>query len=145
MEEKMEQMKTNTILVCVDQQDQEGMQGRIREADAAVAESFYSLLDLLLKLEKRMDQGKGHPKAYMMPRRFADGGESCIGAPPTPELSRGEVATFAVRVLFRKNASWQGTVSWLEGKREEHFRSALELIFLMNSALEAGQKQDQED
>ena len=43
--------------------------------------------------------------------------------------------TFAVRILFRQNASWQGSVTWLEGNREESFRSVLELIFLMDSAL----------
>jgi hypothetical protein len=39
-------------------------------------------------------------------------------------------------VLFRQNASWQGSITWMEGKQEQSFRSALELIFLMNSALE---------
>ena len=46
------------------------------------------------------------------------------------------MATFAVRVLFRQNASWQGEVTWLEGKREESFRSVLELILLMDGALQ---------
>lgn len=50
-------------------------------------------------------------------------------------MREGRCATFAVRVLFRQNASWQGSVSWLEGSREESFRSALELAFLMDSAL----------
>ena len=46
----------------------------------------------------------------------------------------GDVATFAVRVLFRQNASWQGSILWVEGDREESFRSVLELIFLLDSA-----------
>ena len=41
-----------------------------------------------------------------------------------------------VRVIFRQNASWQGSVSWLEGRRDESFRSVLELLMLLNSALE---------
>jgi hypothetical protein len=45
-----------------------------------------------------------------------------------------------VRVLFRQNASWQGSVTWMEGRQEESFRSALELLLLMKSALD--QKQE---
>ena len=56
---------------------------------------------------------------------------------PLP-ASRGELATFAVRIIFRQNASWQGSVVWLEGEREESFRSALELVLLMDSALRGG-------
>ena len=41
-----------------------------------------------------------------------------------------------VRILFRQNASWQGTVLWSEGGQEERFRSALELALLLDSALE---------
>ncbi|MBQ3147093.1 MAG: hypothetical protein IJB91_05120 [Oscillospiraceae bacterium] len=48
----------------------------------------------------------------------------------------GDLATFAVKILFRQNASWQGSVTWLEGKREQSFRSVLELILLMSTALE---------
>ncbi|NLW65775.1 MAG: hypothetical protein GXY26_06040, partial [Clostridiales bacterium] len=36
---------------------------------------------------------------------------------------------------FRQNASWQGVITWAEDRREESFRSALELVFLMDSAL----------
>ena len=56
----------------------------------------------------------------------------------------GDVATFAVRVLFRQNASWQGSVVWLEGKKEEKFRSALELFNLMGSALSGGLTEQKE-
>lgn len=45
-------------------------------------------------------------------------------------------ATFVVTVLYSQNATWQGTLKWLEGGREEKFRSALELIKLMDSAVE---------
>ena len=35
-----------------------------------------------------------------------------------------------------QNATWQGTVTWTDGKRTEPFHSALELIKLIDSALE---------
>ena len=55
--------------------------------------------------------------------------------PPDKEIKDGKKATFLIKILFRQNASWQGSVAWLEGKREQSFRSALELLFLMDSVL----------
>ena len=43
--------------------------------------------------------------------------------------------TFVVQILNTQNATWQGTVTWTDGRRTESFRSALELIRLMDSAL----------
>ncbi|MGI6151571.1 MAG: hypothetical protein ACOYIR_06430 [Christensenellales bacterium] len=51
------------------------------------------------------------------------------------QLKRGEKGTFVVRVMFRQNATWQGTVSWVEGNKTQHFRSMLELIHLLEDAL----------
>ena len=47
----------------------------------------------------------------------------------------GERETFVVRILNAQNATWQGTVTWTDGKRMESFRSALELIRLIDSTL----------
>ena len=47
----------------------------------------------------------------------------------------GHKASFIVRVTSRQNATWQGTVTWTDGQRTQPFRSALELIRLIDSAL----------
>ena len=52
------------------------------------------------------------------------------------EAKSGKLATFAVKILFRQNAGWQGLIKWCEGNCEESFRSVLEMLLLMNSALE---------
>lgn len=44
--------------------------------------------------------------------------------------------SFVVEVKSQENHSWQGTITWVEGKKTEHFRSVLELIRLMDSTLE---------
>lgn len=44
-------------------------------------------------------------------------------------------STFLVRVLFRQNATWQGTVQWLDEKKSRSFRSMLEMVVLMEEAL----------
>ncbi|QIB70677.1 hypothetical protein Ami103574_03800 [Aminipila butyrica] len=51
---------------------------------------------------------------------------------------RGQKATFILQIKFRQNASWQGTVQWVEKKQELNFRSALELIKIIDSACEEG-------
>lgn len=44
--------------------------------------------------------------------------------------------TFVVRVLDMQNSTWQGTVTWTDSGKQEQFRSALELIRLIDSTLE---------
>lgn len=44
-------------------------------------------------------------------------------------------STFVVRVLFRRNATWQGTICWKEKKRQVNFRSFMELLLLMHEAV----------
>lgn len=49
-----------------------------------------------------------------------------------------EIATFVLQIKFRQNKTWQGTVQWLEKKKTLNFRSALELIKIIDSASEHG-------
>ncbi|MBR0163955.1 MAG: hypothetical protein IJQ12_04695 [Lachnospiraceae bacterium] len=48
---------------------------------------------------------------------------------------RGKQGTFIVQVQYRQNSSWQGQVIWAEQNKREHFRSTLELMKLIDSAL----------
>ncbi|MEG0765744.1 MAG: hypothetical protein RR281_03330 [Pseudoflavonifractor sp.] len=43
--------------------------------------------------------------------------------------------TFVVQILNTQNATWQGTITWTGSHRQEAFRSALELMHLIESAL----------
>ena len=44
--------------------------------------------------------------------------------------------TFVVHVSHCDNATWQGEVTWAEANKKKSFRSALELIRLIDGALE---------
>ena len=66
---------------------------------------------------------------FQMPSKQSD------GASLSADLQNGAVATFSMRILFRQNSSWQGSLTWIEGNQEEYFRSVLELIVLMENAL----------
>ena len=45
--------------------------------------------------------------------------------------------SFVLEVKSQENHSWQGTITWVEGKKKENFRSALELIRLIDSILKS--------
>ncbi|MBQ6588387.1 MAG: hypothetical protein IJI01_06905 [Butyrivibrio sp.] len=56
---------------------------------------------------------------------------------PDPERNKG---TFIVRVDYCQRNTWQGRVIWAEENKILRFRSALELIRLMDEALGEGQE-----
>ena len=45
--------------------------------------------------------------------------------------------TFIVEIQHQQNGTWQGKVTWAEGGRKEVFRSALELMKMMDTAINA--------
>lgn len=47
-----------------------------------------------------------------------------------------ETATsFLVKIEYRQNTSWQGTIKWMDGKQTRHFRSCLEMMMLIEDAI----------
>ncbi|MBS6723564.1 MAG: hypothetical protein KH268_11320 [Clostridiales bacterium] len=50
--------------------------------------------------------------------------------------SRGKKEhTFLIRVIDQQNGTWQGSILWAEEKKEQYFRSALEMLKLIDEAL----------
>jgi len=48
----------------------------------------------------------------------------------------GNLATFRLQIHFRQNATWQGELTWVEGKSAACFRSALEMLLAMYEVLQ---------
>ncbi|MCR4802487.1 MAG: hypothetical protein K5895_05720 [Lachnospiraceae bacterium] len=46
-----------------------------------------------------------------------------------------ETSTFIVKVMDQQNNSWQGSITWVENDETMYFRSALELLHLMDGAI----------
>ena len=120
------------ILVCVDSYRDGNPVGRIF-CQGMETESFASLSQFLLRMDHLLDRRQS-PQSFTSKRCFAEVAPPDSPAAPLP-FRRGAEATFAVQVLFRQHTSWQGVVNWQEGKLEQSFRSALELVVLMDSAL----------
>ena len=125
-----------TTLVCVDESRKGTFSGRLYNPYWNDGAAVDGVMDVLLQMEDLLDQMK-LPQSFTAKRSFTPPGPD---ARKQPMLERrlGRRATFGVRVLFRQNASWQGSVTWMETGREEAFRSVLELLLLMNSAFPEG-------
>ncbi|WP_051192137.1 hypothetical protein [Butyrivibrio sp. VCB2001] len=52
--------------------------------------------------------------------------------------------TFVVKIEHCCNETWQGEVVWAEENRKEKFRSTLELIRLMDEAMQISKGQQEE-
>ena len=123
-----------TTLVCVDSYNKGVPQGRFYNPYMKTEQNFQSLTQFLQSMEKTLEK-MDFPKAFTATRTFAPLPDYTTG-PPLSRSKPGNQATFAIKILFRQNASWQGSITWLEGKREQSFRSVLDLILLMSTALE---------
>ena len=128
-----------TTQVCVDDRQDGRFSGRLYNPYWEGGAAFNGVMDFLVKMEELLDQMK-LPQSFTAKRSF--GPLPGSAATPEPDLTRrhGEAATFSIRVLFRQNASWQGSVTWIETGQEESFRSVLELLLLMDSAVSGGER-----
>lgn len=123
-----------TVMIYIDSYEECIPVGRFHIASHQDAQSFKGLTQLVLGINNALNQNH-FPQSFSELRKFRKPSER-----PEPSLvllnrNSGKLATFCVRILFRQNASWQGSVSWSEGEQEEYFRSALELIVLLDDAL----------
>jgi hypothetical protein len=58
----------------------------------------------------------------------------------------GDMGTFVIRVQHRQHSSWQGRVTYLEKDQTVYFRSALELVKIIDGVLDqAGQSDTAEN
>jgi len=119
--------------VCIDSYENGILSGRIQNPYLKTGTGFRSTIQFLKEMENVLDAME-FPKSFTETRTLTESPELPTG-PPEPLQKRGGKATFILRILFRQNASWQGSITWLEGRREQSFRSALELIFLIDSAV----------
>lgn len=97
---------------------------------------FNNLAQLIFLIEDMLNDLQ-YPQKGMESRSFRKECENVARAIKTTGCasSDGVLATFKINVLFRQNASWQGSIVWLEREMESQFRSVLELILLMDSVL----------
>ena len=122
------------VLIYVDSFDNGILSGRFHISSNPEVQTFHGLLQLLTEINNNLDR-ENFPQSFSELRRFQKPSEIKEDLTVSANFKNGKVATFSMRILFRQNASWQGSLTWVEGKQEEYFRSVLELIVLLENAL----------
>lgn len=120
------------ITVYIDDYENGILRGRFYHAFHGSG-NFESLAQFLLRMESILEETQV-PQAYTAHRTFASMLPLEDYQNPT-QLRKSAKATFEIRILFRQHSSWQGVIRWKDKNTEQRFRSVLELIFLLDSAL----------
>jgi hypothetical protein len=141
MQRKLTGNQYRSTIVCIDSYENKIPTGRIFNPYLDGAECFGSLMQFLLYMEDLLDE-MSFPQSFNARRTFTPTERLPVAKSSDTGEQRGEEATFALRILFRQNASWQGSLVWLETGQEESFRSVLELLMLMHSALKTGRNRE---
>lgn len=128
--------------VCIDSYDKCILQGRFYNIHCEGSTPFQSTVEFLSRMEEMLN-GAAAPKAYTVSRDFGSRHPPPAECWQEADLLHGKRATFVIRIVFRQNTSWQGVVTWLEGNRSQCFRSVLELILLMDSALRSEGREEE--
>ena len=125
-----------TVTLSMDNYEHAIPSGRFFGGDEQETHPFHGLMELLISLDRWLDEQEG-PQAAQEPRSFVPVQLTKKAKTLLPAAEKkGVLATFTVKFLFRQNSSWQGSVYWNEGQKEQPFRSALELTHLIYDILE---------
>ena len=126
----------STFIVTVTSYTDKLITGYIHMPYDGTTVQFQNAMQMLFIMESMMDE-TGYPQRGMEPRAFRD---------ELPEAAKENqvflqtipsgIAGLQIDVIFRQNASWQGNLIWIDRKVQSHFRSALELLGLIDDALE---------
>ena len=132
---KIKEEGPKVVLLCVDGYENGVLSGCFYRQSLQSGCEIRSLAQFLVGVERTIEEKHRASCTERLKRAFFPRKESCWELPDRCGLQKGRLATFEVRILFCCHTSWQGTVSWLEEGREEIFRSVLELVLLLDSAL----------
>lgn len=131
----------NFINMCIDNINDGELSGRIYHCYSKEPWKFTNILQLIELADDFFDKLE-FPQASTSARSFTSTQFSVVDrldkvqSPEDFIENRGQKGTFFLNVRYRQNSSWQGSVTWVEEQREQHFRSALELLKLIDGALD---------
>lgn len=125
---------SGSFLIFVDHCDCRICSGRYVSHCLGESGTFGSLDQLLLELEEYMDL-TNNPQAFQKVRYFFPSVIPYNSRDLPTDTRQGRIASFSLHIHFRRNASWQGSLSWLDRSLSCPFRSVLELLQLLNNAI----------
>lgn len=132
-------------LVCVDEIKDHDFKGTLFNPYMEAPISFESIYGMIFVMDNLFNK-YSFPHAYYEYRTFTPAAKADMRNRRDIEAHRymsdevfnaehGKKATFIIQVQFRQNATWQGTITWMDKKKTQRFRSVLEMIKLMDGAI----------
>lgn len=120
---KEDQVKGEPVCrITVDEYDSHCLEGNIHQISSEKKFYFYSTIQLMQHMERILNSD--HESVKVM-------NNQALGV----YREKGKKATFVIRILFQENATWQGRICWKDTSQIMNFRSFLELIKLIDSAM----------
>lgn len=130
---------SNSIVLAVDDKDIRGIQGRVYHAYSEEAIPI-ACFEEVIRIAENLFNDLGYPQMTTNDREF---GGSSYSYRKKEEMVRvmddktlleqqGDLGTFIIRVQHRQHSSWQGKVTWIEENETVNFRSALELMKMID-------------
>lgn len=128
-----------TCQVAVNSYDSGLLEGSVQNAFINHLEEFKGTIGLADAMIHLFEVGIGRSASGIAP------GECKIISEETWGTYRkgGRRATFVIKILYREHSTWQGVICWRETGEKQAFRSFLEMIILMASALESGRRENE--
>lgn len=114
--------------------------GYVKHAATGQSLRFKSSTDFLNGITYFLDLFR-IPRVVFEPRRWNDveesaGERNAMKQKASKDNLDARAPEFLITIQYRYNSSWQGEIKWLNCKKEQRCRSALELIKLLDEAVE---------
>jgi hypothetical protein len=98
---------------------------------------FNSVWELLKQIDTDI-QKNAYPQSTFELRKWSkkeDMKKSAVkAAQAEPQKQLTPYCTFLIQIQFCQNATWQGSIHWMEGRQQKSFRSQFEMLRLMEEA-----------
>mgnify|MGYP001100720864 CR=1 FL=1 len=137
----------NIICNCVNQCGPNGIQGELYHLYSDEPIRYRDAFEMLILMEKFYDN-LNFPMASTETRSFSkrkpsSNRKEMIKMEQDEKLLKvkGSKGTFLIQVQYRQNATWQGKVVCADENKTQYFRSTLELMKLIDGALNKGSEE----
>lgn len=135
----------SALVLCIDEALNSNIQGRMFHLYAEREVEIYGYNDFFAKGEA-LFRRLGNPRAGQSDKDFDNNVIRDVSEKEMSEVNsaenilneHGEKGTFIVRVQHRQHSSWQGRVTWVDQDKTVYFRSVLELMKLIDGAINDG-------
>ncbi|MCR5468618.1 MAG: hypothetical protein K6F37_06625 [Lachnospiraceae bacterium] len=140
----MKRKVSNRVVICVDEKKDADIRGRLFNQYEEEPYVFQNSMQMLKNMDELYDKIK-YPQASVRIREFKNTKNDEKQKKCEKEMlftsvdileNKGKKATFAVDVVTRQNATWQGVIYWMEEDILKEFASFMDLLALIDNATE---------